>query len=122
IERNGQRFDTTVIPAMNDKTGTGDAGWFERVEIQIGGVESGMPAEKAGLKKGDVLLSVNGEPIHSPLKFQEMTRNSNGKPIDITFERDGKVETVSVEPVLKQIDGPAHWMIGVQQLPKLHTI
>ncbi len=122
IDRNGQRFDTTVTPVLNEKTGIGDAGWFERVDIQIGGVEPGLPADKAGLKKGDVLRTVNGEPIHSPLKFQEMTRNSNGKPIDITFDRNGHLQSVMVQPILTRLDGQERWMIGVQQLPKLHTI
>jgi len=39
----------------------GFAGWDERGQIQLGAVEAGMPAEKAGLKKGDLLLTVNGQ-------------------------------------------------------------
>ena len=31
--------------------------------IQIGGVIPGMPADKAGLKKGNIIVKVNGEPL-----------------------------------------------------------
>ena len=33
IERNGQKFDTTVTPALSEKLGVGYAGWDERGEI-----------------------------------------------------------------------------------------
>jgi regulator of sigma E protease len=122
IDRSGQRFDTTVTPVLSEKTGIGDAGWSESVEILIGGVEQGLPADKAGVKKGDILQSVNGEPVHSSLKFQEITKNSNGKPLSIILDRDGKAETALVQPILTRVDGQQRWMIGVQYQPKLHTI
>ena len=90
IERDGKRFDTVVTPVLNDRIGVGFAGWDERGTIQLGQVEPGYPAEKAGLKKGDILVSVNGEPIRSQIKFQEITKNSNGKPIEIEYQRAGE--------------------------------
>ncbi len=123
IERNGKRFDTTVIPTLSEATGSGYVGWDERGEVQIASVEPGYPAEKAGLKKGDLLVAVNGQPIHSSTKFQEMTKSSAGKPIEIEFQRDGQNHTVSVQPVYAKLDGPpARWMIGVTQQQKLHLI
>ena len=44
----------------------------QRGEIQFGALTPGMPAEKAGLQKGDLLLTVNGQPIHLRVKFQEL--------------------------------------------------
>ena len=41
------------------------------------------------MKKGDLLVTVNGQPIHSQIKFQEITKNSGGKPIEIEYQRDG---------------------------------
>jgi regulator of sigma E protease len=123
IERNGKRFDTTVIPTLSESTGGGYVGWDERGEVQIASVEPGYPAEKAGLKKGDLLVAVNGQPIHSSTKFQELTRSSAGKPIEIELQRDGQNQTVSVQPVYAKLDGPpARWMIGVTEQQKLHVI
>jgi regulator of sigma E protease len=122
IDRNGQRFDTVVTPVLNDRIGVGFAGWDERGTIQLGQVEPGYPAEKAGLKKGDILVTVNGEPIRSQIKFQEITKNSNGKPIDIEYQRNGEVQKARVEPIFAKLDGPARWMIGVMPQQKLNLV
>jgi len=122
VERNGKRFDTTVTPVLNERIGVGFAGWDERGQIQLGQVEPGYPAEKAGLKKGDLLLKVNGEPIHSQIKFQEITKNSNGRPIQIQYKRNGEVRDAVVEPVFAKLDGPSRWMIGVMPQQKLNLI
>src|ERR1043166_7946296 len=69
VERNGSQFQTAVTPILDDRSGVGYAGWSEKGEIQVGGLSPGMPAEKAGLKKGDLLLSVNGQAINSRFKL-----------------------------------------------------
>jgi regulator of sigma E protease len=122
VERNGKRFETTVVPTLNDRIGGGFAGWDERGQIQLGSVEAGYPADKAGLKKGDLLISVNGQPMHSQIKFQEITKTSGGKPIEIEFQRNGEIRKVTVQPVFAKLDGPARWMIGVLPQQKLNLI
>lgn len=122
IERNGTRVDTVVTPILSERTGVGYAGWDERGQVQLGSVEAGMPADQAGLKKGDLLVEVNGTPIHSRFKFQELTKNSGGKPIDVVYDRKGQRQHVTIQPVYAKIDGPARWMIGVMPQPKLDII
>ncbi len=122
IERNGKRFDTTVTPTLGERSGMGSAGWDERGQIQLAEVTPNLPADKAGLKKGDLLIAANGQPIHSHTKFQQITQNSGGKPIDIEFERNGQKRQVTVRPVFAGIDGPDRWMIGVLPQQKLTLI
>jgi regulator of sigma E protease len=122
VDRNGKRFNTTVTPTLNDRLGVGFAGWDERGQIQLGSIEPGYPADKAGLKRGDLLVAVNAQPIHSQIKFQEITKSSNGKPIEIDFLRNGKPMHVTVQPVYAKLDGPARWMIGVMPQQKLNLI
>ncbi len=122
IERSGRHFDTSVTPTLGERSGMGFAGWDERGVIMLGAVEAGMPAEKAGLKKGDLLVTVNGQPIHSQIKFQEITKNSNGKPIEIEYQRESQSHVVTVQPVYTSVDGPARWMIGVIPQQKLRFI
>ncbi len=69
------------------------------VEPIIGGVISGMPAEKAGLKIGDKILSVDGEPITTWEAFVDKIKTVDSeKSVTISYERDSKVAEVSMTP------------------------
>ena len=122
VERNGRRFETSVTPIMGERSGVGFAGWDERGEVQLGTLSPGMPAEKSGLKKGDLILSANGQPIHSQIKFHEIIRNSNGKAVEVEFRRNGQVQHLTVQPVFTKMDGPERWMIGAIVEPKVRII
>jgi regulator of sigma E protease len=122
VERAGKRFDTTVIPNLSERSGVGSAGWDEHGQIQLGEVQPGLPADKAGLKTGDLILTVNGQPMHSLSRFHEITEKSAGMPIEIEFERAGQKKSVTVQPTYAKIDGPARWMIGVIPVPKYNVV
>jgi regulator of sigma E protease len=112
VDRNGERIHTTVIPNQDEKTGLGVAGWDEQDEVQIGGILPGMDAEKAGLRRGDLVLSLNGIPIHSMYKLHEVIRASKGNPVTVEYMRDGQRGTVTVRPSFNSTEN--RWMIGVQ--------
>ena len=63
----------------------------------------GGPADKAGLVGGDVILSVDGQPIHDEDQIDElMSRTPVGKTLDIDYLRDGekkstKLTTISLD-------------------------
>jgi regulator of sigma E protease len=113
VERNGKTFDTTVMPVLDDRSGVGLAGWAPRAEVEVGDLSPGMPAQKAGLKKGDILLSANGQPIQSVYTFQEIMQASQGKPETIEVSRAGKRLSVTLTPIFGKFDaGPARWLVG----------
>jgi serine protease Do len=59
-------------------------------------VTKGSPAEKAGIKKGDVITKVNDAKIDSPESLFETVHNYKpGDKVNISFIRDGKTQTVS---------------------------
>lgn len=122
VERAGRTLEFTVVPTLSDLSGVGSAGWYKQGQVELRAVEVGMPAEKAGLKPGDTILSVNGQPINTTLRLQEVTRNSGGQPVLVEFERKGQRQTVQVQPVFDKKDGPARWMIGVGPSLKYHLV
>jgi regulator of sigma E protease len=122
IQRGDRRFETALTPILSERTGMGSAGWDERGRIQLSEVTPNLPAAKAGLKPGDLIRNVNGEPMHSQIKFHEITEKSAGKPIQIEYERNGEVHSVTVTPTYAKVDGPARWMIGVLPTPKFNFI
>ena len=112
-ERQGHRYSTSVTPVLDERSGLGDAGWEGQNQIQVGAVTEGMPAASAGLKKGDLLLSVNGVEIHSRFTLPEVIRKSEGKPVILEYQRDKTAHSASIVPVYKTMEGSTRWMIGV---------
>jgi regulator of sigma E protease len=119
VDRNGHRIEATVTPVLSERLGGGYAGWDERGEVQFSGVEPGYPADKAGIKEGDSLLAVDGQAIHSSIKFHQIAESSNGRLLKLDLLRGGKNIHVEVQPVLAKLDGPERWMIGVKAGTKL---
>jgi regulator of sigma E protease len=119
VMRNGQRKLLQVTPTLDPKNGIGIAGWTEQNEIEIAGILANMDAAKQGLQKGDILLSVNGEPIRSTPKLHDIITNNGGKPARIVYSRHGKLGEVTVTPSKENLDGSAKWMIGVQLEPRV---
>jgi regulator of sigma E protease len=123
VERKTESGVTTeqvlVTPKLDDKAGVGQAGWSEWSETMVAGVSPGSGAETAGLAKGDVITAVNGVRLHSVLKLHEMVRASEGKPLDLRFQRNGQEQAVSVTPAFSKEDTPdGRWMIGVRLEPR----
>lgn len=69
-----------------------------KITTVIGGVEKGSPADKAGLKTGDKLTAADGKPITSWQEWANLTRQSPGKKIALTYERDGRARTADIRP------------------------
>jgi len=113
VQRDGKRMALTVTPVLIERAGIGFAGWAEQADIQVGDLSPGLPAEKAGLRRGDLLLSVNGEPIRSQYKLREVVQACKGQPVEIDYIRDGVRSKAIIPPIKSDIDGPERWMIGV---------
>ncbi len=62
------------------------------------GTAGKRPAMDAGLKKGDMIISINGEKIQSGAQVCRICGESDGKPLKITVMRAGKVKTLTVTP------------------------
>ena len=65
---------------------------------KIGEVSPGLPAEQAGLKKGDTVLSINGEEVKKWDDLSQIIRNSNGKELLLKVKRDHELLEVRVTP------------------------
>jgi regulator of sigma E protease len=64
--------------------------------ILVLSVESGSPAESAGLTEGDEILKVNGQEFTSLEQFQAYTRQNRGKQVSITYLAQGQEKTQDV--------------------------
>jgi serine protease Do len=66
----------------------------------VTGVRDGSPAEKAGLKAGDVITSINGEAVRDADRVAAELARAHGDEVTIGYLRDRKAETakVTLEP------------------------
>jgi serine protease Do len=87
--------------------------------VQIEKVEPGSPAENAGLRAGDVLLSYNGENILGARQLGRLVEETpSGRKVRIQYWRDGKTQsTVAIIAELSVRRLPADLDI---QVPDIH--
>ena len=123
VMRNGERLHFTVVPALDDKQGIGFAGWMQETEVQVAGYVTGIDiAEKAGLQKGDTLVSVEGRPIRSTSSLHEVISSASGRPVELVYSRGRVQHSVNLTPVERDIDGHKRWMIGVALEPRVSVV
>lgn len=74
-----------------------DTGAWLKATNATQAVINGSPADKAGLKEGDIITKVNGEVVDAdnPLA-QRLSKYKVGDTIEITYVRDGKTSTTKV--------------------------
>ena len=68
----------------------------EQVGVVVVEVQPGSPAEKAGLRKNDVVVKLGGKDAPSELtRFQELVAGlKSGEKLEVVLYRKGKKETV----------------------------
>jgi regulator of sigma E protease len=64
----------------------------------IDGTQPGSPAEKAGLRSGDLVTAVNGRSVERWVEVQRTISRSPNVAVDVTFVRDGRERTVTIVP------------------------
>ena len=120
IRRNGKNqlirytpIDNPNAPGSIRKEGVGYPFFKPKVPLQVF-PGKGSPAEKAGIKAGDIVIAVNGELLTDYLQFQLALDLSVNRPLTLTVERGGKTLDIPVipEPVQK-LSSHGRRMIGI---------
>jgi regulator of sigma E protease len=120
VDRAGNGVFLKVVPRPKTKYELGDVGLLPdfgaNVRARIAAVVPGSPAEKAGLKAGDVVLAVAGKPIRGApdqifARFVEAVSGGAPGPITIEYQRGGHTGVARVAP-RHEPDGS--WKVGVQ--------
>ena len=87
------------------------------VEVRVGDISPNMPAQEAGLQKGDIVESINGEKIGADYqKMITMTSESNGKAMKWVIIRDNQMIDFTLTP--RSMEGQEGAKIGITpQMP-----
>ena len=64
----------------------------------ISSVEKDMPADKAGIKRGDLITKINGKSIKNANELKNLIGSmAPGSSVDVEFERDGKSKSTTIK-------------------------
>jgi regulator of sigma E protease len=81
---------------------------------EVDDVSVGYPAAEAGMKPGDLILSMNGTPVVTWPQLQELIQNSGGHAIHFVVRRNGSDLAFNVTPryTMNPDTGQSTWMVG----------
>ena len=112
LEIDGDRRALTEPGAL--LPGLGFDFWYPVVPARVGKVMPGSPAERAGLREGDQIAAVNGEPVADFTALVGRVQPKPGVTLDFTVERDGQTLTVPVDVEAQREGERLVGRIGVQ--------
>ncbi len=116
VDRDGKTLQTELrIPgALEGDDLAGILPQYMPGPITIQNVMPGTPAAQSGLRTGDAILSVDGQPFHSVTSLLAYMQNGKGKPISLSIRRNG----ATIGPVIAR---PARldtgWKLGFMAVP-----
>lgn len=89
------------------------SGFYPR-DILVDNIIMNSAADKAKLKKGDIIIAIEGEEILGFRKLRKMVQGvKEGQALKITVLSSGKEKILSLIPTLQEVNGAKHFAIGV---------
>jgi len=101
------RRTTVRDPIFREPKDAWDLGAGPQLTPQIGSVNPASPAERAGLRPGDLVVAVAGQRVYTPDELMQAIQKRGGQTFEIGVERDGRSVALSVTAASVTDKGPA---------------
>lgn len=98
IERDGEVKDVIIPNELINDLAARQMFVSPLLEFEVGMVNPGSPADKAGLKAGDKITSINGDDVKYYQLFSPKLRSSAGSEIELGVNRAG--EQITLKPIV----------------------
>jgi regulator of sigma E protease len=121
VQRGGQILEKTVTPIPDGPDGGGDAGLVPNRPVQVAQLEPTMPAAKAGMRPGDTVVAINGQPVGSIEALLGYLEQNKSKPLEVTVLRDAQQVKLNVTPVLDERNGQSRYRLGFMSSEPVHV-
>lgn len=107
------------LPAAGESRDSVIAALAPLSEPVLGQVVPDQPAAAAGLRTGDRILSIDGQPVTTWTQAVERIRSSPGKPLRMEVQRQDERRTVTVTPKAEREDSVLVGKVGAAGLPQI---
>ena len=118
VERNGQLLEIEYTPVDNPnapgRLGREKIGYpFFAVEVPLVLQPlKGSPADRAGIKKGDILLFVDKKHVSNGLELRQLLSITENSPVEFVIRRDGRIMQIPVVPEVEK-NAEVSYKIGI---------
>jgi C-terminal processing protease CtpA/Prc len=91
--------------------------------VVVTDVVAGSPAEKAGVRKHDVVLELAGKPIDTPETLRAQVQAGRDRATELKLLRAGKPVTLPITAAVRQVEASSsevairYWLLGQQDVP-----
>jgi regulator of sigma E protease len=95
------------------------AGWptVTQTAVEIFRVVPSSPAEQIGLQRGDVVVSLGGQPVKATGDLRRITEENLGQPIPAEIKRGDQTVSLTVTPRAQWPEGEGPIGIGIMDRP-----
>ena len=121
LDRNGREVTQRITPIKSpgeERFEIGDIGVLPNVHPRLALVEPGGAGDRSGLKAGDVLLELDGQPLTFQSQFRQAILSHPEQPISVKIRRGDMEQTLTVTPARKP-EAPSEGWLNV--LPEDET-
>jgi regulator of sigma E protease len=102
VEREGAPVELSMRPGL-EGDGRFEIGLAALQDTRVGKVKKDGPAWDAGLRRGDVIVSINGEEVQTYSRIAEIVNGSIDVPLEMVWLRDGREQSTVVTPVAAEV-------------------
>ena len=123
VENSGTRRTVNLTVPAKDGEQYQRLFGYSPIAPVIDEVASDAPAFRAGLRDGDKIIAVNGQPIQWWGQFVSQVRGGNGAVVHLKIERKGQIVDATVTPEKTALpSGETAYLIGVGPVEKFRPM
>lgn len=98
VKRGSETMKLEAAPEYDPDEDIWRLGLRSPLPAKVGNVKKGSPAEKAGIRRGAVILSINDTTVTAYRDLEEFIHPRPGVPMEFEWELNGDVHTAVITP------------------------